>query len=216
VPGYAWNPPLHDSNGGAVMKFRLRAPNPALVISLIALFVALGGTTAYASGLISGTQIVDHSIPAKKLTAAALNALHGQRGPAGPGAYEVYSANDLLATARPQILARTSGVTVSYLCDGDHDRIRFYLNRSHQPGHTVFINGFYAQDGVVKSATEQGIGHDGIGGGTLNLSVTAGVLGQGVSHIDLSGTSRDPVGVDASCTVSGLITPSVPPSYRKH
>ena len=57
---------------------RFRAPSPALVISLIALFVALGGTTAYASGLISGKQIADHSIPAKKLTAAAVYAVRGQ------------------------------------------------------------------------------------------------------------------------------------------
>src|SRR5215471_837274 len=53
--GDARIPPLHESNGGRVtMKRRLMAPSPALVISLIALFVALGGTTAYASGLISG------------------------------------------------------------------------------------------------------------------------------------------------------------------
>ena len=66
------------------MKRRLRAPSPALVISLIALFVALGGGAAMASGLISGKRIVNHSIPAKKLTAAAITALQGQRGPAGP------------------------------------------------------------------------------------------------------------------------------------
>jgi hypothetical protein len=42
------------------------------LISLIALFVALDGTTAYATGLISGRQIVNHSMPANKLTAAAV------------------------------------------------------------------------------------------------------------------------------------------------
>ena len=59
------------------MKLRLTAPSPALVISLIAPFVALGGTTAYASGLISGRQIANHSIPANKLTAAAVKASMG-------------------------------------------------------------------------------------------------------------------------------------------
>jgi hypothetical protein len=59
------------------MKLRLRAPGPALVISLIALFVALGGSIAYAGGLISGRQIANHSIPANKLTAAAINASMG-------------------------------------------------------------------------------------------------------------------------------------------
>jgi hypothetical protein len=48
------------------------------------LFVALGGGAAWASGLISGSQIKNHSIPAKKLTASAIKSLHGQRGPTGP------------------------------------------------------------------------------------------------------------------------------------
>lgn len=59
--------------------------HPATVIALLALFVALGGGAALAAGgLISGKKIVNHSIPAKKLTAAAVKALHGLRGPVGP------------------------------------------------------------------------------------------------------------------------------------
>lgn len=61
---------------------RLRAPRPAFVLAFIALFVALGGT-AYASGLISGKKIKDHTIAEKKLTKKAINALRGQRGPRG-------------------------------------------------------------------------------------------------------------------------------------
>ncbi len=56
---------------------------PATIIATLALFVALGGGAALASGLISGNTIVNHSIPEKKLTAAAIKALRGQQGPAG-------------------------------------------------------------------------------------------------------------------------------------
>jgi hypothetical protein len=63
---------------------KLRPPSPALVISVIALFVALGGGAAYASGLIPGSQIKNHSIPAKKLTKKAIRSLHGERGARGP------------------------------------------------------------------------------------------------------------------------------------
>jgi hypothetical protein len=197
------------------MKRRLRAPSPALVISLIALFVALGGTTAYASGLISGTQIVDHSLPAKKLTAAAVNALKGERGPAGPGAIEVYSSGDTRANSARHLLARTHGVAVSYGCDGDSNQIRFFLNVPHQPGHTVGINGFVAQDGVVKAARDLVIGSAGLAGRTLDLSVTVGG-DDGISRIDLSGafylgTAEE--GNGSFCGVSGLITPSAPPNY---
>src|SRR3954471_13632296 len=57
--------------------------HPATAIALLALFVGLGGGAALAGGLISGTQIENHSIPAKKLTKSALKALHGQRGSKG-------------------------------------------------------------------------------------------------------------------------------------
>jgi hypothetical protein len=58
--------------------------HPATVIATVALFVAVGGgTAAYASGLISGSQIKNNSIPAKKLTKAAIKSLRGQRGPRG-------------------------------------------------------------------------------------------------------------------------------------
>jgi hypothetical protein len=66
--------------------------HPATVIAVVALlFAALGGgTVAFASGLIPGSRIKNHSIPAKKLTASAVKSLHGQRGAAGaqgpPGA----------------------------------------------------------------------------------------------------------------------------------
>jgi hypothetical protein len=59
--------------------------HPATVIAAVALFIALGGgAAAYASGLISGSQIKNHSIPAKKLTRSAIKSLRGKRGPAGP------------------------------------------------------------------------------------------------------------------------------------
>lgn len=57
--------------------------HPATVIAALALFVALGGGAAWASGLISGSQIKNHSIAEKKLTRKAIHALRGQRGPRG-------------------------------------------------------------------------------------------------------------------------------------
>ena len=64
------------------MKF---LKHPATIIATVALFVAFGGgAAAYASGLINGSQIKNHSIAAKKLTKSAIKSLHGQRGPTGP------------------------------------------------------------------------------------------------------------------------------------
>src|SRR5215831_4036822 len=60
--------------------------HPATIIALFAVFVGLGGggVAAYASGLISGSQIKNHTIGEKKLTEKAISALRGQRGPKGP------------------------------------------------------------------------------------------------------------------------------------
>jgi hypothetical protein len=59
--------------------------HPATAIAAVALFLAVGGgAAAYASGMISGSQIKNHSIATKKLTAGAIKSLRGMRGPAGP------------------------------------------------------------------------------------------------------------------------------------
>jgi collagen triple helix repeat protein len=55
-----------------------------MVISIIALFVALGGTgIAARNALIGSKQIADHSIQLVDLNGSAVKALRGQRGPAG-------------------------------------------------------------------------------------------------------------------------------------
>jgi hypothetical protein len=65
--------------------------HPATIIAGVAMFLALGGgAAAYANGMISGSQIRNHSIGEKKLTRAAISSLRGdrgrggRRGPAGP------------------------------------------------------------------------------------------------------------------------------------
>jgi hypothetical protein len=77
--------------------------HPATVIATVALFVAVGGgTAAYASGLISGSQIKNHSIAAKKLTKSAIKSLRGKRGPVGPqGATGVTGATGAAGPAGP-------------------------------------------------------------------------------------------------------------------
>ena len=59
--------------------------NPAMVVALIALFLAsTGGAFAAGGALISGSRIKAHSIPLSALTPAAIRALRGKLGPAGP------------------------------------------------------------------------------------------------------------------------------------
>jgi hypothetical protein len=76
--------PNFQLEGGSMHKHRLRTPSPALVISVLALFVALGGTSLAAAGFINGEHIKPHSIPADRLTKGAIKALRGTQGPRGP------------------------------------------------------------------------------------------------------------------------------------
>jgi hypothetical protein len=81
------------------------------MIASLALFVALGGTAAFASGLISGAQIKDHTIPAKKLTNSAIKSLRGQRGPAGQtGATGPAGATGASGPQGPSGPAGTAGI----------------------------------------------------------------------------------------------------------
>jgi hypothetical protein len=59
--------------------------NPAIMVALIALFLAsTGGAFAAGGAFISGSRIKAHSIPLSAFTPAAIRALRGERGPAGP------------------------------------------------------------------------------------------------------------------------------------
>jgi hypothetical protein len=57
--------------------------HPATILAALALFVALGSGAAVASGLVSGRQLANHSVPEWKLTARAISSLRGQEGPSG-------------------------------------------------------------------------------------------------------------------------------------
>jgi Collagen triple helix repeat (20 copies) len=52
-------------------------------LGLLALFVALGGTSFAAAGAIKGTQIAPHSIPKNRLTGGAIKSLKGGHGAQG-------------------------------------------------------------------------------------------------------------------------------------
>jgi hypothetical protein len=65
-----------------------RRPSPATVISLVALFVALGGTGYAAFAVprnsVGSAQVVNHSLRTADLSRKAVAALKGGRGPEGP------------------------------------------------------------------------------------------------------------------------------------
>lgn len=71
-----------------MQKRRLRTPSPAFVLSLIALFVALGGTTYAATSLpknsVGTAQLRTGAVTKKKINKKTISALKGNQGPQGP------------------------------------------------------------------------------------------------------------------------------------
>lgn len=51
-----------------ISRFKPRGPSPALVVSVVALFAAIGGGTAWASGAINGSHLVNGSVHHSKLS----------------------------------------------------------------------------------------------------------------------------------------------------
>ncbi len=70
-----------------------RRPSPALVVALVALFVAFSGTATAAlvmtgqnikDGTITGQDVKNRALGTNKLSKRAVSSLTGERGPAGP------------------------------------------------------------------------------------------------------------------------------------
>ncbi len=68
-------------------KRRLRTPSPAFVVSLIALFVAVGGTgyaaIALAPNSVGTSQLKNGAVTKRKINKKTIAALKGRRGPKG-------------------------------------------------------------------------------------------------------------------------------------
>jgi len=194
--------------------------HPATVIAAVALFAALGGGgIAYASGLISGSRIKNHSIQEKKLTRSAIQSLHGQRGPTGPpgpkggtgakgdtgpqgpGAIS-FIKTDLGAGGSTQIETTIDGLDVFYGCGGGGVQVGL---QTHLGGaDTLYASGDYAVNGTLSSLQTSGTLLAKGGTSTVNLDVIAWAGSVGIiSRFDLGGYFN---GV-SNCNIWGLITP---------
>ena len=204
----------------------MKPHTPAFVISVIALFVALGGGAALASGLISGQQIINHSIPEKKLTAKAVKTLRGQRvpagpqgatgatgpqgpegtkgdtGPTGPQGPRAISINKggVPADGVRYTLTTIHGLDVFYQCFGSNVLLGL---GAHLSGDTVFASGDRAEAGTLTAVQTSGPVVSAFKT-TANLDVIAWSGSDGtLSRFDLGGFAGG-----SACNIWGLITPS--------
>src|SRR6266508_315584 len=81
-------PPAHPRRRETLHRIVSHRPSPAMLISLLALFVALGGTSYAVSKLpknsVGSAQVINGSLQKADLSKKAVAALKGSRGPQGP------------------------------------------------------------------------------------------------------------------------------------
>jgi hypothetical protein len=87
-------------------------PSPAMTVALIALGAALGGSAVAGNGLITGSQIKDHSVGLNDLTYTAVATLRGRQGPPGPAGPPATSASiaKKLAIVQATVTVAAGGV----------------------------------------------------------------------------------------------------------
>ena len=171
------------------MKKTFRAPSPALVISLIALFVALGGTsyaaiTRLPANSVGTAQLKNNAVTGAKLAKAmTLAPGHTEKGAFGFGAEGVGTtigsiSYPLSLASAPIVLIIPSGGSTPVGCKGD------VSNPGAASGYLCIFEG-YTEGGATLT------GHfgpvDGIEGGT-KLGITIYATGGGSSTNDVSGT----------------------------
>jgi hypothetical protein len=124
-------------------------------IALVALFLALGGTSLGAATLINGSQIKPHTIAKNRLTNKAIKQLKGARGPQGPagapgaaGAQGPAGPGARWAAVAPNgnTHRQSGGITVQRVTTGIY-LVNFGVDVSNQL--IVVSNGFYNDGSFV-------------------------------------------------------------------
>ena len=171
------------------MKKRFRAPSPALVISLIALFVALGGTsyaaiTRLPANSVGTAQLKNNAVTGAKLAKTmTLAPGHTERGVYGFGAR---GAETIIGSiSYPVPLA--SAPTVVEIAFGDPTPVGCKGTLAHPgaaSGHLCIFEGF-TEGGATLAGYFGPL--DGIAGGE-NLGIAIYANGGGSTNNDVEGT----------------------------
>jgi hypothetical protein len=146
------------------MKRRLRAPSPALIISLIALFVALGGTTYAAANLpknsVGTPQLKKNAVTAPKIKSGAVTAAKiNTSGLTVPSAVHATSANTATSATNATNATHSTSATTA-------DTANALAGVQIVAGPTVSLASGTQNDQIVTCPT----GMVAIGGGQLNNS----------------------------------------------
>jgi hypothetical protein len=219
------------ARGGATVFRKLR-PSPALVVALLALFVAVSGT-AYAAATINGRDIADHSISGRKLvddtvtgrqvneSTLAAQATQTAAAPAALTTVTVFYAPPA-ATAHRKTILHLGGLVLTASCahgdlevtmtsTADHAHLSSEMWNSAGDGNA---DGLHHSDFGPNSASHLDSLGDGNAYGETSFTYTraGGIIVNGQLSFDSSDLNPfhpgdgDIFDHTAACLVSGFVT----------
>ena len=169
-------------------RIRLRRPSASLVISLLALFIALGGTV-YAASKISGTQIKKGSIPGNRLKKHSLTGTQINLGKLGtvPNATNAVNATNATNATSAKTAQGLTGYSPFFKTGVLQNEVvtlvdtgQFKVVGICDPADTLVTPGFEA----TEHGTRLGIIDEGQNGGTAGSdddSANPFNVGQGIA-----------------------------------
>jgi hypothetical protein len=187
------------------MTNRRRTPSPALVISVVALFVALGGTTYAATSLprnsVGTKQLKNGAVTRKKISKNTISGLKGARGPQGP--------QGLRGVQGIQGVQGTPGPGSAYFDHAVSGSMQVLDSTVSVPAGAYAIHG----DGLVEGSTGHGSCQL-LAGGTAIANQSGGIVvnfpspngavsDQGVAHLAAAGTITNECSANGSGSVVG-------------
>jgi hypothetical protein len=206
------------------MQKRLKKPSPALVISLIALFVALGGTsyaaTALARNSVGTKQLKNNAVTGSKIKNGAVTA--AKINPAGltvPSATDASSIGGLAASQLQQLVTGTCAAGSAIRVVNSNGTVTCQATGPTVLWAVVTSNGTLIRGSSGTSASELATGQYLVG---LNrdvsgcaYSATIGSTSTGTAHgsIDVASFSLSANGVTVDTFAPGGVTATPEPFH---
>lgn len=164
----------------------MRLPTPATIIALIALFVAMGGTTYAAVSLparsVGTKQLKNHAVTKPKIARKTLAALKGRRGAKGPqGLQGLQGPQGPQGSPGIMQLTRVEGNTIT-LCGYNGGACSVGTSTATCPTGYYVVGGGYGSDGAVLvpiSAATDSTSYS-VLGVNLSASTSASLIAQAI------------------------------------
>lgn len=181
-----------------------RGPSPALVVAVVALVVALGGTSYAAiilpANSVGTKQLKKHAVTPAKIAPTTIALFKGQKG--APGAQGIQGVQGVPGPAGPSngYFARSFSSPVSLAVPAGDYMIYGQASVGNLTGSAIQASCSLSADGTALSA------QNGANGVTIPTSGDNEISDEGVAHLSAAGSLENTCNTGGGFTFSDAIT----------